>query len=345
MNDTTKVNWGSNHNGTTAIHDMVKILLSLLAFSGGLCCNHGSTDGTIRPRKLREFQFARTSERIERGRYLVTLAQCFDCHSPIDSTLLLPLPGKEGSGDIIDSAGSMPIVAPNITPDLKTGAGGWTDDMFVRAIREGFGHDGRPLESSMFSEYYSAFTDEDVASIVVYLRTLPPVRHELPRVILTDEQLGVRDEILEDSASVHTRSQKMARGAYLVRIALCEHCHSPIDSAGRRKPGLRFAGGTVGIRDSLHPVVSKNLTRDPSGISYFDEALFIQTIRTGRVGGVRELNPWMPWPYLRVMTDDDLSAIFQYLRIQQPVRHHVDNAEAPSLCRLCGTIHGLGDLN
>jgi hypothetical protein len=308
-----------------------------------LGCTAGSPDGQPQVRQLRDLHFERTPERVERGRYLVTLAECFGCHSPIDSTLSLPLPGTEGSGDIIDSVG--PIVAPNLTPDRETGAGDWTDDMLVRGIREGIGHDDRLLHSSMRTEYYEGLTDEDVASIVVYLRSIPPIRRNLPKTVWPDGQRGAREEILEEFVPQDRRSDTLSKGAYLVRIARCEHCHSPIDSAGRRIPNLRFGGGTVGIEDPLHPIVSKNLTQDPSGISYYDRDIFIQAIRTGRVGGVRELNPWMEWPYLRVMTDSDLIAIFEYLRVQKPVRHHVDNSEPPSPCRLCGSTHGLGNLN
>ena len=295
------------------------------------------------PRQLRNYQFERTSLRVERGRYLVALGECFGCHSPIDSTLLLPLPGKEGIGDIIDTVG--PVVAPNITPDVETGAGSWTDDMFVRAIREGFGHDGRPLHSSMRSEYYGILTEEDVASVVVYLRSLPPVRHELPKIVWPDGQRGYREGPMSTPASPGELLDTLGLGGYLVRYARCEHCHSPVDSFGNKKPGLRFAGGTIGINDSTEVIVSKNLTQDPTGIPYYDEALFIQTIRTGRVGGVRELNPWMEWPYLRNMTDDDLKAVFKYLQVQPPVHHNVDNSEPPRPCKLCETTHGLGDLN
>lgn len=311
-----------------------------VAFVG--CVQKAPVEG-LKARPLGEYQFERTADRLGRGRYLATIAQCFDCHSPIDSVLLLPLPGKEGSGDIIDTVG--PEIAPNITPDIETGAGTWTDDMFVRAIREGFGHDGRPLHSSMRSEYYSILTDEDVASIVVYLRSLPPVRHELPAIVWPDGHRGFREEAMSAPATVGDLAGIVARGAYLARLALCEHCHSPVDSMGKRKPGLRFAGGTIGIEDSTQIIVSKNITQDPTGIPYYDEAFFIQTIRTGRVGGVRPLHPWMPWPYLREMTDDDLKAMFTYLRVQTPVRHHVDNSEPARPCNLCGTTHGLGDLN
>jgi hypothetical protein len=53
----------------------------------------------------------------------------------------------------------------------------------------------------------------------------------------------------------------------------------------------------------------------------------------------------MPWPYFRGMAEDDLRAIFAYLRTLAPVKHRVDNTEAFSLCRKCGYRHGLGEMN
>jgi hypothetical protein len=72
------------------------------------------------------------------------------------------------------------IVASNITPDPETGAGNWTDDQLARAIREGIGHDGRALFPMMPYENLRHMSDEDLASLVVYIRSLPAVRHELP---------------------------------------------------------------------------------------------------------------------------------------------------------------------
>ena len=91
-------------------------------------------------------------------------------------------------------------------------------------------------------------------------------------------------------------------------------------------------------------VASANLTSDPTGISYYDEAQFIKTIRTGQVGA-RKLSLIMPWGYLRNMNDEDLKAIFAYLRTLKPVRHTVDNTEQPELCKICGQRHGFGDRN
>jgi hypothetical protein len=106
---------------------------------------------------------------------------------------------------------------------------------------------------------------------------------------------------------------------------------------------MDFAGGFI-LEGPWGKVASANITPDPSGISYYKEALFVQTIRTGYVKA-RELNQIMPWWHYRNLTDDDLKAMFAYLRTLKPVKHRVDNTEPPTLCKLCGSRHGLGDRN
>jgi hypothetical protein len=73
------------------------------------------------------------------------------------------------------------VIALNLTPDPETGAGTWSDDRFARAIREGIGHDESTLFPLMPYEVYRAMSDEDLASIVVYLRSLPPFAVPFPR--------------------------------------------------------------------------------------------------------------------------------------------------------------------
>src|SRR5712692_4735953 len=94
-------------------------------------------------------------------------ARCFSCHSETDPQTVLPLPGRMGAGAIRQLA--VRVVYPNITPDADTGTGTWSDDMFARAIREGVGHDGRPLIPIMPYENFRHISDEDVACIVTYL--------------------------------------------------------------------------------------------------------------------------------------------------------------------------------
>ena len=70
------------------------------------------------------------------------------------------------------------------------------------------------------------------------------------------------------------------RGAYLVEMAGCADCHTPQDAHGQPLPGMNFAGGLV-LDGPWGRAVSANITPDPSGIPYYDQALFTQTIRTG----------------------------------------------------------------
>src|SRR5712692_2770994 len=132
-----------------------------------------------RARSLTNRKFERTPERLARGKYLVEgVAGCVDCHSPHDWTKHdepIP-PGMEGAGEDMIFIQGLPghVVAPNLTPDPETGSGTWSDDGLARAIREGVGHDGRALFPFMPYEHYRALSDEDLASIVVYLRSLPP---------------------------------------------------------------------------------------------------------------------------------------------------------------------------
>jgi len=129
-------------------------------------------------------------------------------------------------------------------------------------------------------------------------------------------------------------------GAYLVKMATCSDCHTPLNSKFQPIPGLAMAGGNP----MEQGVNSANITPDPSGIGYYDEAMFVQAMRTGSVRA-RKLNSAMLWWVFRSMTDDDLKAMFAYLRTLKPVHHLVDNAEPPTLCKLCGQKHGLGDRN
>ena len=91
-------------------------------------------------------------------------------------------------------------------------------------------------------------------------------------------------------------------------------------------------------------MASANLTPDPSGIPYYDEALFTSAIRTGYVKA-RKLNQIMPWHTYRGMSDEDLAGMFAYMKTFRPVRHHVDNSEPPTPCKVCRQTHGGGNRN
>jgi len=302
-----------------------------------------------RKRELTAQTFNSTAARLERGKYIADSMGCLYCHSPHDwSKRDEPIPaGMQGAGQqlpYLDLPGK--IFAPNLTPDKETGAGTWSDDALARAIREGIGHDGRALFPIMPYTHYRTMPDEDLASVVVYLRSLPPVRNSLPETeIIFPVKYLIRNAPHPITAPVPQPdlSDPVKRGSFLVNLIGCADCHTPIDNHHNRIPGMDFSGGQI-IALPSGKVASANLTPDPSGISYYDEALFIKAMRTGNVGA-RELNDAMPWMILGKMTDQDLAAIFAYLKTLKPVTHVVDNSLPPTLCPIDAAMHAGGNQN
>jgi mono/diheme cytochrome c family protein len=301
-----------------------------------------------RARPLTDRTYERTPERAERGRYLATtVTPCVGCHSEIDwSAGFVVKAGTEGSGRSWVDEGIPWLAAPNLTPDPETGAGTWTDDMIARAVREGIGHDGRALFPLMPYHQFRYMSDEDLASVVVYLRSLPPIRKPLLASAIPfplNRFINAAPEPLTEPVSAPDRNDGVAYGEYLVRIGACRDCHTPMDEQGQAIPGMEFAGGFT-LTSPIGSVASANITQDPSGIPYYTEELFVETMRTGMVRS-RKLHELMPWRMYGQQTDDDLKAAFAYIRTIPAVAHRVDNAQPPTLCPRCGLTHGAGNQN
>jgi len=285
-------------------------------------------------------KFERTPERVARGEYLTeNLLGCTHCHSLKDWTKrgAPQIPGEELAGQVFSFPGFPgTLVAPNITPDLETGSGTWTDDQISRAIREGIRHDGTTLFPVMPYGEYKHLSDEDVASVVVYLRSVTPIHNPLPASKITfPVKYLVRSEPEPITAPVPApATDSISRGKYMVSLGC--GCHNVNEN-------LPFAGGDH-LKGPWGDVTSANLTPDPSGISYYTEATFITALRTGYVGA-RQLNSIMPFGDFKNLTDDDLKAIFAYLRTLQPIKHRVDNTLPPTYCKICKQKHGGGDQN
>ena len=302
-----------------------------------------------RARALTAKKFEATPQRLERGRYIATaLSGCVYCHSPHDwaAADTAMIAGKEGSGEVEPYVG-LPgrIVAANLTPDPETGAGTWSDDQLARAIREGIGHDGRTLFPLMPYQRFKDMSDEDVASVVVYLRSLPAVKNALPatEVIFPVKYLIRSVPVpLPGPVGEPATTDPVTRGGHLVQLAGCLDCHTPADR-GQPLPGMTGAGGEP-FEGPWGFVASGNITQDPSGIPYYDEALFLDVLRTGSVRA-RKLSPLMPVMVYKNLSDDDLKAMFAYLKTVKPVKHAVDNSEAPTQCKICRLKHGGGNQN
>ena len=299
-------------------------------------------------RALTNRRFESTPERIQRGQYLANAVMgCFYCHSEHDwkAEGAPIIQSKMGAGGRFEGDFPGIVYTPNITPDKDTGAGSWSDDQLARAIREGIGHDGRTLFPLMPYDRFRQMSDDDLASVVVYLRTLPPVRNSLPPTeIIFPVKYLIRSapQPVEAPVPAPDLSDPVTRGEYLVRLASCEECHTPQEK-GQPRPGMAFAGGNV-FTGPFGTVASANITPDASGISYYDESLFLTVMRTGKVKA-RVLNPLMPWSVYRNMTDNDLKSVFAYLRTLKPIQHRVDNTERMTACRRCSAKHGGGQEN
>lgn len=300
----------------------------------------------VRQRPLTDRTFDATPARLERGRHLANgILQCVTCHSPADSSIVgyPPVVGREFSGAVLwDDEGGDRVVAPNLTPDPATGAGTWPDDALARAIREGVGHDGRALALPMYWESFRNLSDEDLASVIVYLRSLPAVSNALPprrRTAEREAELAEFPYPLHEPVPERDLSTPLALGSYLVDIADCVGCHTGWEAP--TLPGLFAGGNHVWDEDSL-PIVSKNITPDPSGIGALTAEDFRWVMRTGRGG---TLHPIMRWTAFSALADDELDAIFVALNRVAPTAHVVGNGMAPTPCPVCGQMHGLGDAN
>lgn len=116
---------------------------------------------------------------IERGRYLVELMQCSNCHTP---GALLGRPDRNAYLAGSDIGWEMPrlgiFYGPNLTPDAATGLGDWTEADIIAAMREGRRPDGRLLAPSMPSRSFAVLSDDDAAAIARYLKSLPPITRD-----------------------------------------------------------------------------------------------------------------------------------------------------------------------
>ena len=192
---------------------------------------------------------------------------------------------------------------------------------------------------------FRTMSEEDLASVVVYLRSLPPVHSQLAKTKINfPVKYLIRSvpEPVETPVASSDPSDRIKYGQYLVTIGGCEDCHTP-QERGQMVAGFEYGGGAL-MRGPWGQVSSANITPDPSGISYYDEALFIEVMRTGYVKA-RKLNSIMPFGAFKHLTDDDLKAMFAYLQTVKPVKHRVDNSEPPTYCKLCRQKHGGGDQN
>ena len=216
---------------------------------------------------------------IERGHYLVRAGGCISCHTA-DSPDAVPLAG----GRRMETPFGI-FYAPNLTPDHKTGTGGWTDDDFSRALRHGRAPDGSPYYPVFPYPAYAGMTDADAGAIAAYLRSLTPVynrvqAHELPWY-LRSRWVMLGWNLLYFSPQPFTpdpaQDEDWNRGAYLVRhLGHCGECHTPRNLLGARDDALELSGNPDGPDGEKIPNVRQDRESGVGRWTIDDMLLFLE---------------------------------------------------------------------
>jgi mono/diheme cytochrome c family protein len=267
---------------------------------------------------------------IERGRYIVRdVAPCASCHAgPAQRKAFV-------TGADVPLVGGYAFDIPpgqfytrNLTPDSATGLGAVSDGAIARALRYGVGHDGRALLPFMEMQ---GLADDDLQAVVSYLRKQQPVRSEVP-----DHHYNLLGKVVRATAlskPVGPSSTPLARaprgatvetGRYLVEaVALCWACHTQRSQMTGALTGPRFGGATEFIEpdDPGHSWSPPNITSDPKTgrLARMTEDQFVARFRQGRT---LPGSP-MPWQAFSRMNEEDLRAIYRYLRTVPPVNRDV----------------------
>ena len=267
------------------------------------------------------------SATIARGRYLAFgPAHCAGCHVGAADTAALKAGGEpplQGGFVFVIPPGRWYV--PNITPDSATGIGRRSDAELARLLRHGVRADGRAAMPFMTAQLAS---DEDLVALISFLRSRAPVRNEVPDHrpnLLGKAVLSFAIEPLGPRAAppaVSPTGATVERGDYLANgLAACVGCHTARNMRTGAFTGPLFAGGGVFEVDdgSRRELVTPNLTPDSATgrIAQWSEDLFVARFRAPRA--IKE--SIMPWEFFARMSDEDLRAVYRYLRTLPPVRY------------------------
>ncbi|HEX4152223.1 MAG TPA: cytochrome c [Steroidobacteraceae bacterium] len=218
---------------------------------------------------------------VQRGEYLTRAADCVVCHTAKDGTPFI------GGRAFVLPFGT--LYSTNITPDLETGIGRYTDADFLSVLHRGIGRGGKRLYPAMPYPSYTLMSDADALAIKAYLFTLTPIHSPAPADTLAFpfNQRGLMsiwsalfnpDRRFEPNAD---RSDDWNRGAYLVEaMGHCGECHTPRNVFFGLNHRKKFQGA---VQDGWRAF---NITGDrDSGIGAWSDADIAHYLSHGRAAG------------------------------------------------------------
>ncbi|AXI46947.1 cytochrome C [Sulfitobacter sp. SK012] len=247
---------------------------------------------------------------VERGEYLVRgPAGCGNCHTP--QTPNGPDMSNELGGFMVEKNPAFEAWAVNITPGGRVAD--WTNDELARAIREGIRPDGSLIGPPMPMALYRGLSDDDLYSIVAFLRTVPASQNETPFSTYNIPLPPAYGPPVE-SVSAPARAVTVEYGEYLAGpVAHCMECHTPMGDQGPMLDTHLGAGGFE-FHGPWGKSVSANLTTHEDGLANYTDAEILKMITQGvRPDGSKMLPP-MGYHHYAAMTENDLDAVLVYLR-------------------------------
>lgn len=276
-----------------------------------------------------------TPQQIARGEYLAMhVTVCVDCHSKRDWSKFSgpPVEGTYGiGGAVFDRKFGFPgsYYASNITP---YGINNYTDGELFRVITTGVNKDGKAMFPVMPCNYYGKMDEEDIKCIIAYIRTLTPIKNEVPGSS-SDFPMNFLINTLPHKASftkMPAKTDVVNYGKYMTNAAACMDCHTQIEK-GNLIAGMEFGGGREFPFPDGSIVRSSNITPDEeTGIGKWSEGRFVNSFYTQSDSATlnTKLNPGvvnsvMPWTMYGKMTEEDLKAIYAYLKTIKPIKNAV----------------------
>ena len=217
-----------------------------------------------------------------RGAYLAAAAGCADCHTD------RPHGGRLYAGGRALTTPFGTFYAPNITPDLETGIGQWSDAQFLNALREGVRPDGSNYFPVFPYPSFTKITDEDARAIKAYLFTQPAAKQSNRA---HDVAFPFSWRFLQNGWKLlffspgpfrpaPERGEAYNRGAYLVTaLAHCSECHTPRNWFGATQPSRFLAGTAHGPDGKAVP----NITQDSeTGIGKWSDDDIVTLLKDGQ---------------------------------------------------------------
>jgi mono/diheme cytochrome c family protein len=257
---------------------------------------------------------------VERGGYLVNAVMaCDGCHTPRGPQGFDMSKRFSGGSQVWDEA-AYTVRGSNITPDRDTGIGAWSADDVKRLMIDGKRPNGVPVAPQMPYGFYKILTPGDLDAIVAYVRTVEPLRREVPPPVYKAEAHAVAIPGGEKSIGTEVPADPVKRGFYLATLAHCMECHSRkpngmpdfVNSWGKGGHEMKGPFGSV--------IVSNISSHKEKGVGAWTDDELRRALVEGKGRDGRAFKqPMARHVYFSKMTEPDVNAIIAWVRSIPPI--------------------------